>query len=89
MPDFNLAHQFRIINERFVNNHEESVPQNVRHELNNKRVLKLDNFYYYALIVFSLLMVRFFICFLFVGLPLPITRGNKISRDSLYRMMQL
>uniref|UniRef100_A0A1B0A5P0 ABC transporter domain-containing protein n=1 Tax=Glossina pallidipes TaxID=7398 RepID=A0A1B0A5P0_GLOPL len=59
MPDFNLAHQFRIINERFVNNHEESVPQNVRQELNNKRVLKLDNFYYYALIVFFLLMSFF------------------------------
>uniref|UniRef100_A0A1A9V1P9 ABC transporter domain-containing protein n=1 Tax=Glossina austeni TaxID=7395 RepID=A0A1A9V1P9_GLOAU len=59
MPDFNLAHQFRIINERFVNNHEESVPQSVRLELNNKRVLKLGNFYYYALIVFSLLMSFF------------------------------
>ncbi|KAL9874745.1 phospholipid-transporting ATPase ABCA3-like isoform 1-T1 [Glossina fuscipes fuscipes] len=59
MPDFNLAHQLRIINERFVNNHEETVPQNLRHELNTKHVLKLGNFYCYALIVFSFLMSFF------------------------------
>lgn len=58
LPDFNLSHQLRIINERFVNNRADHIPQDIRNELNGKRFLNLGSFYFYIFLVFPIVMVR-------------------------------
>lgn len=59
LPDFNLCHQLRIINERFVNNHAQHIPEEIRNELNSKTFLQLGSFYYYVFLMFPLLTVRY------------------------------
>lgn len=60
LPDFNLSHQLRIINERFVINHADHIPEEIRKELNSKRVLNLGSFYFDVFVVFLLLTVSKF-----------------------------
>lgn len=59
LPDFNLCHQLRIINERFVNNHADHLPDRIRQELNSKEILNLGSFYFYVFLVFPFIMVSF------------------------------
>lgn len=59
LPDFNLCHQLRIINERFVNNHADHLPDQIRQELNSKEILNLGSFYFYVFLVFPFIMVSF------------------------------
>lgn len=57
LPDFNLCQQLRIINERFVNNHAEYLPDHIRKELNSKQVLNLGSFYFYVFLALFLMLV--------------------------------
>ncbi|TMW39201.1 hypothetical protein DOY81_015719, partial [Sarcophaga bullata] len=59
LPDFNLCHQLRIINERFVNNRAEHLPDHIRQELNGKHILNLAAFYFYVFLIFPLVMFLF------------------------------
>ncbi|XP_013113812.2 ATP-binding cassette sub-family A member 2 [Stomoxys calcitrans] len=59
LPDFNLCHQLRIINELFINSRAEHIPEEIRNELNSKSFLHLSTFYFYALLVFPILMSVF------------------------------
>ncbi|XP_037819690.1 ATP-binding cassette sub-family A member 3 [Lucilia sericata] len=59
LPDFNLCQQLRIINERFVNNHADHLPDHIRQELNSKQVLNLHSFYFYVALVFPTIMFIF------------------------------
>ncbi|XP_073824278.1 engulfment ABC Transporter in the ovary [Musca autumnalis] len=59
LPDFNLCHQLRIINERFVNNRAENMPQEISRELNNKSFLHLGSFYIYVFLLFPILWCVF------------------------------
>lgn len=57
LPDFNLCQQLRIINEHFVNNHAEYLPDHIRKELNSKQVLNLGSFYFYVFLALFLMLV--------------------------------
>ncbi|XP_011295390.1 ATP-binding cassette sub-family A member 17 isoform X2 [Musca domestica] len=59
LPDFNLCHQLRVINERFINNRADHIPEEIRNELNNKNFLQLGTFYIYVFLLFPLLMCIF------------------------------
>ncbi|XP_075151288.1 engulfment ABC Transporter in the ovary isoform X2 [Haematobia irritans] len=59
LPDFNLWHQLRVINERFVNSRGDHIPLEIRNELNSKGFLQLSSFYFYVFLVFPIIMSLF------------------------------
>lgn len=84
LPDFNLCHQLRVINERFINNRADHIPEEIRNELNNKNFLQLGTFYIYVFLLFPLLMVwmmmvnntRAYII-IFISVHIPIRCGKQ------------